>query len=80
MDWVEYDETSVKVLPQWARESAATFDAAPYSVSIVPEGVVLRRGSRASALRWVDVLAPIRLDDAMAPRLLLAWCREDPRK
>lgn len=78
MDWIEYDDVSVQALPEWARVAGVRFAAAPGSVSIVPNGVVLRRGERASALRWTDVLASIRVDDARGPRLLLAAARRPP--
>lgn len=80
MDWVEHDGVSLEALPEWARAPApgGSFDAAPYRVTIQPEGLVLRRRRRASALRWFDVLALIRVDDDRAPRLLLAAARRPP--
>ncbi len=77
MEWLEEDEVPVSLLPEWASGGGQAFDGRPYDVTVLPEGMVLTRGRVASALRWEDVLVPIRLDGP--PRLLVAAARRPPR-
>src|SRR5512143_1103842 len=77
MEWIEHDEVPRSALPEWAKAEGRTLNGAPYRVRALPEGLVLERGKRASALRWVDILVPIRIDDPR--RLLLAVARRPPR-
>lgn len=76
MEWLEYDEVEPEALPQWARNATDHHDGRPYSVRIAPEGLALVRGRRASAVRWQDILVPIRLDEPR--RLLIATARRPP--
>ncbi len=77
MDWLQYDEVELAALPDWAQSAAESRDGKPYDVRICQDGLALLRGRRASALRWEDVLVPIRLEDPR--RLLIAAARKPPR-
>lgn len=77
MDWLAYDEVDPEQLPEWARRPAQALDGKPYRVQLYPEGLCLRRGRRASAVRWEDILVPIRVENPR--RLLLAAARQPPR-
>jgi len=77
VEWLEHDEVPDGALPPWARTEGEALDGKPYRVTVHAEGLVLRRGRSASAVRWEDVLVPIRLDDPR--RLLLAAARRPPR-
>lgn len=76
MEWLEHDEVREDALPEWAKRGGDVIEGKPYRVSVHAEGIVLRRKS-ASALRWEDILVPIRLDDPR--RLLLSAARRPPR-
>ena len=75
MDWLAEDEVELDALPPWAREGTSVMDGKPYDVRVCPEGLVLVKGRTASAVRWEDVLVPIRLDH---PRRLLVSCARRP--
>jgi hypothetical protein len=77
MEWLEHDEVPEGELPRWARAEGEVLDGKPYRVTAHAEGLVLRRGRAASAVRWEDVLTPVRLDDPR--RLLIATARRPPR-
>lgn len=77
MDWLPADEVDPAQLPEWAKGGGEVLDGKPYRVSIHAEGVVLTQHKRASALRWEDILVPIRLDEPR--RLLIAAARQPPR-
>jgi hypothetical protein len=77
MDWLEHDEVEPGALPAWAREGPAPKDGGTYEVRICPEGLVLIRGRKASAIRWEDILVPIHLDAPI--RLLVSCARRPPR-
>lgn len=77
MQWLEHDEVPIDELPAWAHEGGTLLDGDPYDVRMFPEGIALSRGRVASALRWEDVLVPIRLEDPH--RLLIATARRPPR-
>lgn len=77
MEWLEHDEVDEASLPEWARRDSRELDGRPYAVRVYPEGVRLLKGRKASALRWEDILVPIRVDDPR--RLLLAAARRPPR-
>jgi hypothetical protein len=77
MDWLTWDEVGAAELPDWARQTRPPLDGRPYRVELSPTGIVLRRGGRASAVPYEDILVPIRLDDPR--RLLLAVAREPPK-
>lgn len=80
MEWIEHDEVRLGALPDWAREPGVVVEAPPYRVALQSEGLVLRRGSRASAVRWAEILAPIRVGEDRAQRLLIAAARRPPRE
>jgi len=77
VDWIAHDEQPLEALPGWARVEGEVLDGKPYRVTLLPEGIVLERAGRRSALRWDEVLVPIRVDEPR--RLLLAASREPPR-
>lgn len=77
MEWLEHDEVDVAALPAWASGSSAPLDGQPFDVSVLSEGIVLRRGRIASAVRWDEMLVPIRLE--APPRLLISAPRRPPR-
>lgn len=79
MEWLAYDEVPLDALPDWARSSREVLDGRPYQVQVLAEGLVLKRlrSRLATALRWDEVLAPIRLDEPR--RLLIAAARKPPR-
>lgn len=77
MDWLEHDEVERSALPAWARADAPARDGHPYEIRIFGEGLRLSRGRRHSAVRWDEVLVPVRLDDPR--RLLVAAARRPPR-
>jgi hypothetical protein len=77
MEWLAADEVSVAALPDWARQRGEKLDGKPYDVVVHPEGVVLSHGRYVSALRWEDILVPIRLDEPR--RLFVAAARKPPR-
>ncbi|MCC6876055.1 MAG: hypothetical protein IT378_17230 [Sandaracinaceae bacterium] len=77
MEWIAHDEVDPAELPAWAQGEGERLDGDPYQVRVRPEGLVLLRGRTATALRWGEILVPIRLDDPR--RLLLAASRRPPR-
>ncbi|MCZ7686679.1 MAG: hypothetical protein M5U28_51190 [Sandaracinaceae bacterium] len=77
MEWLQHDEVALEQLPEWARAPGEVLDGRPYAVVAHAEGLVLTRARRASAVRWEDVLVPIRLDEPR--RLLVAAARRPPR-
>ena len=77
VDWISHDEQAPDALPDWAHATGEVLDGKPYRVTLLVEGIVLERGGRRSALRWDEVLVPIRVDDPR--RLLIAANREPPR-
>lgn len=79
MEWLAYDEVPLDALPDWARGQGEVLDGGPYDVRVRPEGLVLEAPGRGvgTALRWDEVLVPIRLDDPR--RLLIAAARKPPR-
>lgn len=76
MEWLAHDEVPLDALPDWARGEGEVLDGRPYDVLVRPEGLVLTRGKLATALRWDEVLVPIRLEDPR--RLLIATARRPP--
>lgn len=76
MEWLAHDELVPTELPAWARTDGERRDGKPYSVQICTEGLTLTRGGRGSALRWEEILVPIRLDDPR--RLLISAARRPP--
>ncbi|MGE0784762.1 MAG: hypothetical protein AB7S26_03665 [Sandaracinaceae bacterium] len=76
MKWLEHDEVRPAELPDWAKAAAESLEATPFRARLYPEGIVLTRGRRASAVPWADVLVPIRIDGGA--RLLLAVARRPP--
>lgn len=77
MEWLAYDEVPRDALPEWARGPGEVLDGWPFGVSVRAEGLVLTAGERATAIRWHEVLVPIRLDEPR--RLLIAAARQPPR-
>jgi hypothetical protein len=77
MDWLSHDGVGRDALPEWARARGDVLDGHPYEVTVRPEGLVLANGAVATALRWDEVLAPIRLERPR--RLLLAAARRPPK-
>lgn len=77
MEWLAHDEVAPETLPDWARGSGEVLDGRPFEVSVRAEGLVLAYGQLVTALRWDEVLVPIRLDDPR--RLLIAAARRPPR-
>lgn len=77
MDWLAHDEVDRSALPAWARADAPARDGKPYDVRVFGEGLVLSRGRRHSAVRWDEILVPVRLEDPR--RLLVATPRRPPR-
>ncbi len=77
VEWLAHDEVEPAALPDWAQRDAAAMDGRPFKVRVFAEGVVLRRGRKASAVRWEEILVPIALTDP--GRLLLAAPRRPPR-
>jgi len=77
VDWLAQDEVERDALPAWARLDTPGQDGRPYEVRVFGEGLLLSRGRRHSALRWEEVLVPVRLDDPR--RLLVAAARRPPR-
>jgi hypothetical protein len=77
MDWLAADDVDPAQLPDWAKVQGEVLDGRPYRVTVLTEGVVLSRGKRACALKWEDILVPIRLDEPR--RLLIAAPRQPPR-
>jgi|GEM_PF-6722931 len=80
MEWIEHDEVRLGTLSEWTREPGVVIEAPPYRVAMKSEGLVLLRGRRASAVRWSEILAPIRVGEAGAQRLLIAAARRPPRE
>lgn len=76
MEWLEHDEVDEAALPEWAQRDVTELDGRPFTVRVYPEGVRLVKGRKASALRWEDILVPIRVDSPR--RLLLAANRRPP--
>lgn len=76
MEWLQHDELAPEQLPDWARAQGEVLDGRPYSVVAHAEGLVLTRAKRASAIRWEDILVPVRLDEPR--RLLVAAARRPP--
>jgi len=77
VDWLAHDEVDRSALPAWARADAPARDGKPYDVRVFGEGLVLSRGRRHSAVRWDEILVPVRLEDPR--RLLVATPRRPPR-
>jgi hypothetical protein len=78
VEWLTHDDVAFpEEMPAWASSPGRVLDGKPYGVMVQPEGLVLTRGRKASALRWEDILVPIRLDDPR--RLLIACARKPPR-
>jgi len=80
MEWIEHDDVRMGALPEWARAPGELVEAPPYRVGIKAQGLVLLRGRRASAVRWPEILAPIRVREGGAQRLLIAAARRPPRE
>ena len=76
MEWLEHDDLDEEELPPWARQPVSALDGRPYAVRMYPEGVALVRGRSASAVRWSEILVPIRVDEPR--RLLIAAARRPP--
>lgn len=77
MEWLEHDEAPRDALPKWASAGGDVLDGKPYRVTVRPEGLVLRRSRGVSAVRWEELLVPIRLENPR--RLLVAAARRPPR-
>ncbi|MBX3274815.1 MAG: hypothetical protein KF729_31415 [Sandaracinaceae bacterium] len=76
MDWLAHDEVELDTLPAWAAAAADVRRLRGLEVRLAPEGLVLVRSRRASAMRWEDVLVLARPEHA---RLLVAAARKPPR-
>ena len=77
MDWLEYDEVPLAELPDWAQGEDEVLDGKPYAIRVCQEGLAFVRGRKASAVRWADVLVPVKLD--YPARLLVSAARKPPR-
>lgn len=76
VEWLEHDEVDLAALPPWASGADERLDGQPYEVAVLAEGIVLRRGRLAAAVRWDEILVPIALEDPR--RLLIAAPRRPP--
>lgn len=76
MEWLKHDEVALSELPDWATTEGGELDGDPYRVRLLAEGVVLVRGRKASAVRWGDILVPVRLE--ASSRFLIAAPRHPP--